>query len=364
MVKEEPYLLEEKGWGEFDMRIVLYFIDGLANTEVVLFDLHFMIPTYSLVHTIHFAQPCSELMSILGRYEPSTGRNSKPHHIRSVDSSEDSVSFTSTSQTNTGASGADISRTSPSTATTTTLSPSSATPSPDHTEHYNTTLSTSCPRIQSPRTNLRHPSSDRNNIISSDDDTMRIRNYYQSEYIPSKRKRKPASRDSCAPDHDHQDDDDHEDDDDGQDKEDDEEEEEEEELLSSGERPREGEDQNKNEFDDLDNHELLEDDREYLERNHFYTDDQSSTKLSASRSEGRGNGDHQNLYQNGNTGRSSEVTKKEGRQVNDTVFSERDLENLDPIHGQDFNPELRDLWGIPEVNADAMARLTQAEKHL
>ncbi|GAA5799538.1 hypothetical protein HPULCUR_004954 [Helicostylum pulchrum] len=29
--REEPYVLEEKGWGEFDMRIVLYFTDNLTD---------------------------------------------------------------------------------------------------------------------------------------------------------------------------------------------------------------------------------------------------------------------------------------------------------------------------------------------
>ncbi|CAO3611795.1 unnamed protein product [Mucor hiemalis] len=42
---EEPYVLEEKGWGEFDMRILLYFADNLTDPKVLTFDLNFANPT-------------------------------------------------------------------------------------------------------------------------------------------------------------------------------------------------------------------------------------------------------------------------------------------------------------------------------
>ncbi|ORY97176.1 yeats family-domain-containing protein [Syncephalastrum racemosum] len=334
VVKEEPYILEEKGWGEFDMRIVLYFIDGLANTEVVLFDLHFMIPTYSLVHTIHFAQPGPELISILDRYGSSSTLKAYHHRNESGDSSKDNAHLNNHSQAIAGTSAVDISRPSPSsTATTETpVSPSSSTPSPHHFENHTPILPPSSLRIQSPKANVPRPFDNRNNAISpsigSDDDTMRIRNYYQTEYTPSKRRRKSASHDSQDQD------------DDG-----DEEGKVDEESFPVGE----GRSHSKDEFDDPDNHELLEDDREHLELDHRYSGAYSGSKSSATKSDS---------YQNGKEGKSNGFIRKEERKVNDTVFSESDLEHLDPIHGQDFNPELRVLWGIPEnVNMLQLVRM-------
>ena len=51
VVTKEPYVLQEKGWGEFDMRIVLNFANNVA-TEVLLFDLSFMQSSYSVIRTI------------------------------------------------------------------------------------------------------------------------------------------------------------------------------------------------------------------------------------------------------------------------------------------------------------------------
>ena len=52
MVTKEPYLLQEKGWGEFDMRIVLYFVNNIANTELLSFDLNFTQSQYSVTKTV------------------------------------------------------------------------------------------------------------------------------------------------------------------------------------------------------------------------------------------------------------------------------------------------------------------------
>lgn len=46
----EPYMLQEKGWGEFDLRIVLYFVDNLVPPEVISFDLNFRASSYSVIH--------------------------------------------------------------------------------------------------------------------------------------------------------------------------------------------------------------------------------------------------------------------------------------------------------------------------
>ncbi|KAI9256447.1 yeats family-domain-containing protein [Phascolomyces articulosus] len=67
VVTKEPYLLTEKGWGEFDMRIVLYFVNNIANTELLSFDLNFMQTQYSVVKTVVFQNPSSELTAILSR---------------------------------------------------------------------------------------------------------------------------------------------------------------------------------------------------------------------------------------------------------------------------------------------------------
>ncbi|CAO3643966.1 unnamed protein product [Cunninghamella blakesleeana] len=53
-VKHEPYELEEKGWGEFDLRIVLWFMDRFAPNEVIIFDLNFQQSQYYKIHIIEF----------------------------------------------------------------------------------------------------------------------------------------------------------------------------------------------------------------------------------------------------------------------------------------------------------------------
>ncbi|KAI9281815.1 yeats family-domain-containing protein [Sporodiniella umbellata] len=54
---KEPYVLQEKGWGEFDMRVVLYFKNEWAEPENIYFDLHFREPTYTILHKVKFFQP-------------------------------------------------------------------------------------------------------------------------------------------------------------------------------------------------------------------------------------------------------------------------------------------------------------------
>ncbi|KAI8890782.1 yeats-domain-containing protein [Backusella circina FSU 941] len=54
---KEPYLLQERGWGEFDMRVVLYFKNNLANPENIYFDLHFRESAYAIPHRVVFPVP-------------------------------------------------------------------------------------------------------------------------------------------------------------------------------------------------------------------------------------------------------------------------------------------------------------------
>ena len=73
--KEEPYILQEKGWGEFDMRVVLYFTDNITDPQVLLFDLNFALATYSITHSVEFPNASPELVKLLSR-DPSSSSSS------------------------------------------------------------------------------------------------------------------------------------------------------------------------------------------------------------------------------------------------------------------------------------------------
>ncbi|KAI8647072.1 yeats family-domain-containing protein [Parasitella parasitica] len=79
--KKEPYLLQEKGWGEFDMRVILYFKDSLLepDPEEILFDLHFREPIYTIKHTIIFNNPSPELIRILQMELPTSDLQTTIH---------------------------------------------------------------------------------------------------------------------------------------------------------------------------------------------------------------------------------------------------------------------------------------------
>ncbi|ORZ19620.1 yeats family-domain-containing protein [Absidia repens] len=66
----EPYMLQEKGWGEFDLRIVLYFVDNLVPPEVISFDLNFRTSSYSVIHKRPFPDAPAEFISILSKPTP------------------------------------------------------------------------------------------------------------------------------------------------------------------------------------------------------------------------------------------------------------------------------------------------------
>jgi transcription initiation factor IIF auxiliary subunit len=50
-LKKPPFLLQERGWGEFDMEITLNFIDK-AGTQAIRHDLHFQETRYENDHKI------------------------------------------------------------------------------------------------------------------------------------------------------------------------------------------------------------------------------------------------------------------------------------------------------------------------
>ncbi|KAF9903546.1 hypothetical protein BX616_001596 [Lobosporangium transversale] len=53
-VTEYPFSLQEKGWGEFDMKIMLHFVDKSVPPFVLDHDLHFQSPHYEVPQTIIF----------------------------------------------------------------------------------------------------------------------------------------------------------------------------------------------------------------------------------------------------------------------------------------------------------------------
>ncbi|CAO0793772.1 unnamed protein product [Mucor circinelloides] len=81
--KEEPYVLQEKGWGEFDMRVVLYFTDNITDPQVLLFDLNFALATYSITHTVEFPNASPELVKLLSR-DPSSASSSTSVSVSSA----------------------------------------------------------------------------------------------------------------------------------------------------------------------------------------------------------------------------------------------------------------------------------------
>ncbi|KAF9584591.1 hypothetical protein BGW38_005906, partial [Lunasporangiospora selenospora] len=53
-VTEYPFVLQEKGWGEFDMKIMLYFTDKSVSPTVLDHDLNFRQTHYTVSHNLTF----------------------------------------------------------------------------------------------------------------------------------------------------------------------------------------------------------------------------------------------------------------------------------------------------------------------
>ncbi|KAF9896416.1 hypothetical protein BX616_007502, partial [Lobosporangium transversale] len=53
-VTEYPFMLQEKGWGEFDMKIMLYFADKSTTPYSLDHDLNFQLAHYEVSHTLTF----------------------------------------------------------------------------------------------------------------------------------------------------------------------------------------------------------------------------------------------------------------------------------------------------------------------
>ena len=54
---EYPFELQERGWGEFDMKIMLYFADKSPTPFVLDHDLNFQMQHYEVSHTLVSARP-------------------------------------------------------------------------------------------------------------------------------------------------------------------------------------------------------------------------------------------------------------------------------------------------------------------
>ncbi|KAI9251724.1 hypothetical protein BY458DRAFT_15715 [Sporodiniella umbellata] len=79
ILKKEPYLLQEKGWGEFDLRALLHFTGDLATPKIIVFDLNFAQSNYSVVEKIEFPNASAELVHLLSMKPPSP-TNSMSHN--------------------------------------------------------------------------------------------------------------------------------------------------------------------------------------------------------------------------------------------------------------------------------------------
>ncbi|KAI8087637.1 yeats family-domain-containing protein [Gilbertella persicaria] len=49
---QEPYIIEQEGWGEFDLTIRLHFKDPSLSSQTIVFDLHFRKPKYVVQKTL------------------------------------------------------------------------------------------------------------------------------------------------------------------------------------------------------------------------------------------------------------------------------------------------------------------------
>ncbi|CAG8482216.1 6494_t:CDS:2 [Paraglomus brasilianum] len=57
VVRKPPFTLAEKGWGEFDMKVILYFVDKSIPPHELEHDLNFSKPHYEVLHTLIFTDP-------------------------------------------------------------------------------------------------------------------------------------------------------------------------------------------------------------------------------------------------------------------------------------------------------------------
>ncbi|ODQ54389.1 SAS complex, SAS5 subunit/transcription initiation factor IID, subunit 14 [Saitoella complicata NRRL Y-17804] len=70
---QAPFLIEEEGWGEFDISVTLHYAGG-AGEKVIPHDLHFQAPKYEKKHVLTFNNPRSSFARILAETGPVPGQ--------------------------------------------------------------------------------------------------------------------------------------------------------------------------------------------------------------------------------------------------------------------------------------------------
>ncbi|KAK9453169.1 yeats family-domain-containing protein [Dipodascopsis uninucleata] len=68
-LKKPPFKLEEQGWGEFDLTVVLHVVDK-GGEHTVIHDLNFIEPTYDVTHKLTFPTSRPILAKILAESGP------------------------------------------------------------------------------------------------------------------------------------------------------------------------------------------------------------------------------------------------------------------------------------------------------
>ncbi|KAI8141674.1 yeats family-domain-containing protein [Fennellomyces sp. T-0311] len=295
-VSKEPYLLQEKGWGEFDMRIVLYFANNIANTEVLLFDLNFVQTHYSAVKTVVFQNPSAELINILSR-EPAPLPPAKKRRSDSMEKGRKVKSpgspTTARSKEFDSMSGASVSPSTP-------LFPQPA--------GYSSAYSAS----PNP-----HSFASPNGVLASPYDyTQNIKTPQASEYDNLNNYLSDLSDDTRRPALQHQ------------------------QPVHQGGRS----DSSGSSYDEGDG-DRFNRRRQQQQRPHQngYRGHSSSSSDTNGDDNDRGDDKHNN--------------DDEEQRIVDDVYSESDLDHVNPIHGASLSMELRRAWGIPEnVNMLELAR--------
>ncbi|CAG8728612.1 11670_t:CDS:2, partial [Cetraspora pellucida] len=65
VVHKAPFILTENGWGEFDMKIVLHFVDKSIAPWPIYHDLNFQKPLYEVTYILEFVNPNSSFRKLL-----------------------------------------------------------------------------------------------------------------------------------------------------------------------------------------------------------------------------------------------------------------------------------------------------------
>jgi len=76
-IKRPPFLLSERGWGEFDMEVVLHTADK-GGDHLIRHDLNFQKPRYEMIHTVTFTNPRANLAKLLAQSGPVPGYDGIP----------------------------------------------------------------------------------------------------------------------------------------------------------------------------------------------------------------------------------------------------------------------------------------------